>query len=354
MKTSDFDFSLPKKLIAQRPASPRDHSRLLVVYRDTQTWQHDVFYHLPNYLTSNDVLVMNNSRVLPFRLHGIRERIGADKKKFRANAKLLLLKETQPGVWEALARPGRRLERGDTLIFSHKKLILEFVISKKLPDGRVLVTTSDPQAAIYKKLEALGTMPTPPYIHTNLSRKEQYQTIYAHVPGSAAAPTAGFHFTKRVLSDLAKKSIPTLATTLHVGLGTFRSIETDDIEDHTMHAERIFLDTKTATTLNRARKRGRRIISVGTTSLRTLESLTDAQGHIHATPKQGKETDIFIKPGYAFRITGGLLTNFHVPRSSLFVLVSAFAGTDFMKRVYAEAIKEQYRFFSFGDAMLIL
>lgn len=347
MNTSDFSFHLPKKLIAQHPASPRDHSRLLIIDRASGKISHDYFYNFPNYLSERDVLVLNNSRVVPFRLFGTRFR-GT----LQAKIELLLLKEVRTGVWEALAHPAKKLSKGDKLIFGKKHKITFEYIGRK--EEVVMLRSKLARASLFARLQSIGEMPTPPYIEEKLRSKNQYQTTFAKFAGSAAAPTAGLHFTPRVFRKLSKKGVATFETTLHVGLGTFQPIMEARIEEHKIHSERIFLDAKTARSLSDAKKSGKSIVACGTTSLRTLESLATSRGVLRATPKQGKETNIYITPGYTFKCVNHLLTNFHLPQSTLFVLVCAFAGKDLMKKAYAEAIRKKYRFFSFGDAMLIL
>ncbi|MFC1640539.1 tRNA preQ1(34) S-adenosylmethionine ribosyltransferase-isomerase QueA [Patescibacteria group bacterium] len=353
MRTEDFDFTFPKELIAQKPASPRDHSRLMIVNRKTSEITHEYFYNLPQYLSADDVMVFNNSKVVPYRLIGRRTR-QKGKKEFHINVEILLLEETRPYIWKAIAKPQRRLAKDDLLRFGIGKDHIEFVVDSFLEDGTVLIRAGKRKDAVIKSLQKVGQMPTPPYITKKLKSSEQYQTIYAKVAGSAAAPTAGFHFTPKTFKDLAKLGIKHYETTLHVGLGTFKPMKGDKIEDHYMHSERIFLDAKTAHSLNAAKKSGKRIITVGTTSLRTLESLSSKRGVLKPTSKQGAQTDIFITPGYEFRFTDALLTNFHLPKTTLFVLVSAFADRELMLRAYKEAIAKKYRFFSFGDAMLII
>ncbi len=347
MKTSDFSFDLPKNLIAQHPVSPRDSSRLLIVDRATGKLSHDFFYNLPSYLSGRDVLVVNNSRVVPFRLFGTRNRKG-----LKAKIELLLLHEVRKCTWEALAYPLKKLQQGDVLTFGRKNRITFTVGTRK--EETILLHTRLSKQTLFLRLEKIGEMPTPPYILKKLATKNQYQTTYAKLSGSAAAPTAGLHFTPRVFRHLQRAGVEKYETTLHVGLGTFQPITESRIEAHKIHSERIFLDAKTARALNTAKKNDKRIIACGTTSLRTLESLANSQGKIHATKKQGENTSIYITPGYTFKFTDGLITNFHLPKSSLFVLVCAFAGKKLMKAAYAEAIRKKYRFFSFGDAMLIL
>ena len=351
--TDEFSFSLPKKLIAQRPAHPRDHSRLLVVDRRNGSFKHDQFYNLPNYLSRGDCIVVNNSKVVPFRLHGKRIR-ATNTKNIVANIELLLLHEVKPRIWETLARPAKKLQSGDQLAFAKRSVVISFSVLRRLEEGRVLLRCDDSRTVLEKKLEVAGEMPTPPYIRRSLKSKNEYQTLYAKTAGSAAAPTAGLHFTKRTFHDFAARGIRKAAVTLHVGLGTFQPITAKTLDAHTMHAERIFLSRHTAHVLHKVKQTEHKVVAVGTTALRTLESCSDTRGVLHATPRGGKETDIFITPGYHFRTVDSLLTNFHLPQSTLFVLVCAFAGTNLMKRAYAEAIQKQYRFFSFGDAMLIL
>lgn len=347
MKTSDFSFDLPKNLIAQHPVSPRDASRLLVIDRATKSFTHDYFYHLPQYLSKGVVLVVNNSRVVPFRLFGYRDRHG-----LKAKVEVLLLQEIRTGVWEALANPLRKLCKGDRLVFGKKTKIIFEVGNRK---GQIVqLKTLLSKKTLFARLEKIGTMPTPPYIYEKLGSPANYQTTFAKFSGSAAAPTAGLHFTPRVFRELSKVGVQKLETTLHVGLGTFQPITEKRIEEHVIHSERIFLDAKTARALNTAKAHHKRIIACGTTSLRTLESLTNGRGKVRATKKTGENTSIYITPGYKFRCVDGLLTNFHLPQSTLFVLVCAFAGTKLMKKAYAEAVRKKYRFFSFGDAMLIL
>jgi S-adenosylmethionine:tRNA ribosyltransferase-isomerase len=347
MKTSEFSFHLRKNFIAQRPAHPRDHSRLLVVDRASQTLKHDYFYNLPLYLGSQDVLVLNNSRVVPFRLFGKRLRGN-----LHAKVELLLLEEVKKGIWEALANPAKKLVKDDVLVFGRKNPLRFTMVTRK--DEKVVLKTHLAKATIFSRLQKLGTMPTPPYIEEKLHSKNEYQTMYAKPEGSAAAPTAGLHFTPRTFRDLSKKGVDVFETTLHVGLGTFRPIMETRIEKHKIHSEKIFLDPRTAKALNQAKQDDKRIIACGTTSLRTLESLASSRGHIRPTKKQGEYTNIYITPGYAFKFTEGLITNFHLPQSTLFVLVCAFAGTKLMKHAYSEAMRRNYRFFSFGDAMLII
>jgi len=342
LKTHDFWYDLPPELIAQRPAARRDESRLLVLDRAKDDLAHRHFYDIGDYLRPGDCLVLNNSRVLPARLLGTRAGGGF--------AELLLLEESteQEGtVWECLCRPGRKLPPGSVVTFGDGRL--EAKILEKLTDGRRRVRFQY-EGIFLEVLEALGTMPLPPYITEKLTDPERYQTVYAKINGSAAAPTAGLHFTPGRLDALSQKGVCFAELTLHVGLGTFRPVKAGRVEEHTMHAERYGVSPEAAETVNRARRAGGRIIAVGTTSVRTLETMA-RDGVLR--PGDGS-TDIFIVPGYRFQITDGLITNFHLPESTLMMLVSAFAGRERVLAAYAEAVRERYRFFSFGDAMLMV
>lgn len=350
MLTSDFDYHLPESLIAQEPVEPRDSARLMLVDRKSGSIEHETFSNLPKHLTKNDVLVFNDSKVVPFRLFGSRIR---ESEEAQAKIEILLLSEQSEGTWRCLAKPAKKLKKHDVLIFKKDEEALEFVVSERNDDDTFLIRTPLSREMLEKKLELIGSMPTPPYVKKEIGSKDQYQTIYAKHPGSAAAPTAGFHFTDRTFDDLEKMGIQIFYTTLHVGLGTFQPIKTDSLDKHTMHGERVILDEETAHAINEAKLAGKRIIAVGTTTLRLLESLADEDGTLRSTSPEGIETDIFIQPGYTFRCVDELLTNFHLPKSTLLVLVSAFAGTDLAKKAYQNAIEERYRFYSFGDAMLI-
>ncbi len=349
MRTSDFDYDLPPELIAQTPIEPRDASRLLVVNRATGGLEHRLFRDIGEYLRPGDLLVANRSRVIPARLAGRKADTGG------AVEALLLARRPDlgPDCWEALVRPGRRVREGQELRFERAGAgaLSAVVVARTEAGGRILRFTppasDEPVDAV---LEQLGTMPLPPYIHARLENPERYQTVYAREPGSAAAPTAGLHFTPELLARLEAQGVETAFVLLHVGLDTFRPVEEENPDDHKMHSEAFAVDEQAAAQINAARARGGRVVAVGTTSVRVLESLPDAP---QVAPRQGR-TDLFITPGFQFRLVDALITNFHLPRSSLLMLVSAFAGYDLIRRAYAEAIARRYRFFSFGDAMLIL
>jgi S-adenosylmethionine:tRNA ribosyltransferase-isomerase len=358
MRTSDFDYDLPPELIAQTPIEPRDASRLLVVNRATGELAHRHFRDIGEYLRAGDLLVANRSRVIPARLAGHKADTGG------AIEALLLARRPDIGAdhWEALVRPGRRIREGQELRFerSGAGALTASVVARTEAGGRILrflpPASGEPVDAI---LAQLGSMPLPPYIHAKLEDSERYQTVYSREPGSAAAPTAGLHFTTELLDRLRAQGVDTAYVLLHVGLDTFRPVEEENPDDHKMHSEAFDLDEQAAAQINAARARGGRVVAVGTTSVRVLESLPDAA---QVAPAQGR-TALFITPGYQFRHVDALITNFHLPRSSLMMLVSAFAGMgasepdaglDLIRRAYAEAIAQRYRFFSFGDAMLIL
>jgi S-adenosylmethionine:tRNA ribosyltransferase-isomerase len=341
MRTSDFDYQLPPELIAQRPAARRDGSRLLVLERSTGRLSHRTFSDLPEYLRPDDLLIVNDSRVLPARLHGRRSSGGA--------VELLLLRERAPGEWYCLARPAKRVRPSDRLVFGEGAIVGTVLAAGE--DGQRLVafTTAD-DTPFADALRVVGEVPLPPYIHERPPDPERYQTVYARSPGSVAAPTAGLHFTPELLARLRGSGVRIEPVTLHVGLGTFRPVQVEDPREHHMHAEFGILPEDTAEALAIARTRGGRVIAVGTTAMRVLETAArEAQGG----PWSGW-TDIFIYPGFEFRACDALITNFHLPRSTLLMLVSAFAGKALIDRAYAEAIAERYRFFSFGDAMLII
>ena len=340
MKTHDFYYDLPEELIAQTPLSQRDSSRLLVMRRADGALEHRHFYDLIDYLNPGDCLVLNNSRVLPARLLGKRSSGGA--------VEVLLLRQTEGDVWECLTRPGRKTPVGARLSFGEG--LLEATVVGAQEDGNKLVRFHY-DGIFLEILERLGKMPLPPYIKEELQDQERYQTVYSKINGSAAAPTAGLHFTEALLERIAQKGISIAYVTLHVGLGTFRPVKAEEITDHHMHAEFCMLDEKTADLLNRTREQGGRIVCVGTTSCRTLESLACEDGTFSA---RSAWTDIFIYPGYRFRAMDALITNFHLPESTLIMLVSAFAGYENTMQAYRVAVRERYRFFSFGDAMLIV
>ena len=340
-KTSNYFYDLPTELIAQHPLEPRDHSRLLMMDRQTGRTQDMHFYDIADMLEEGDCLILNDSRVLPARIYGTRQISGS-------TVELLLLHTSGDDVWEVLAGPGRHAKVGDTLIFGEGKLTAE--VLEIVNEGNRLVKFHY-DGNFYNILEEIGQMPLPPYITERLENQERYQTVYSRELGSAAAPTAGLHFTPELLEKLKNKGVNIGFVTLHVGLGTFRPVKVDDITDHKMHAEHYELSKETAELINRTKKAGKRVIAVGTTSCRTLESIGMQDGEIH--PQEGW-TEIFIYPGYSFQVLDGLITNFHLPESTLIMLVSAFAGYENTMAAYKHAVAEKYRFFSFGDAMVIL
>ena len=340
MKTQDFWYDLPEELIAQTPLMKRDSSRLMVLDKATGEVSHKHFFDILDYLHPGDCLVMNDSRVLPARLLGHRPTGGA--------VELLLLRDMGNKQWECLAKPGRKLLEGQQVIFGNGELTA--VVRKVCEDGNRIVEFFY-EGIFLEVLERLGKMPLPPYIKAELQDQERYQTVYSREVGSAAAPTAGLHFTQELLQKIRHKGIKTAFVTLHVGLGTFRPVKVEDVHSHHMHSELCMLGEETAKILNETKREGGRIICVGTTSCRTLESLVNEDGTFEA---KSRWTDIFIYPGYTFKAMDGLITNFHLPESTLVMLVSAFAGRDHVLAAYEEAVKERYRFFSFGDAMCIL
>ena len=340
LKTSDFYYELPPELIAQTPLERRDASRLMVLNPEKQSIEHRHFYDLAEYLRPGDCLVMNDSRVLPARLLGKREPTGGA-------VEVLLLTDRGDKLWECLVRPGRKLHEGAKLSFGDGELTAE--VAEVLENGNRLIRFH--YTGIFLEiLERLGKMPLPPYIKEELADGERYQTVYSRVNGSAAAPTAGLHFTRELLSQIEQKGVRLAYITLHVGLGTFRPVKAEEITEHHMHSEFCMISAQTAQLLNETKKNGGRIVCVGTTSCRTLESLAAEDGTF---AERSAWTDIFIYPGYRFRAMDALITNFHLPESTLIMLVSAFTGYDFTMRAYREAVKERYRFFSFGDAMFI-
>ena len=339
MKTHDFWYHLPEELIAQTPLKQRDASRLLVLGKQSGSVEHKHFYDILEYLNPGDCLVMNDSRVLPARLLGNRPTGGA--------VELLLLKDLGDKKWECLAKPGRKLLAGQDVVFGDGKLTATVVDVKE--DGNRIVEFHY-EGIFLEVLEQLGKMPLPPYIKEELQDSERYQTVYSREIGSAAAPTAGLHFTNDLLDKIRQKGVNTAFITLHVGLGTFRPVKAEDIGDHHMHAELCMINKNTAALLNNTRQAGGRIICVGTTSCRTLESLVNEDGSFE---EKSKWTEIFIYPGYQFKAMDGLITNFHLPESTLVMLVSAFAGREQVLNAYEQAVQERYRFFSFGDAMFI-
>lgn len=341
MKTADFDYDLPEELIAQTPLKNRDTSRLLVVNRDNQTYSDHHFYDIIDYLNPGDALVLNETKVLPARIIGVKPATGGF-------VELLLLKEHEKDTWECLARPQKRLKPGIELSFGDGLLYATVTAIKE--EGITFVKFSY-QGIFLELLEKLGTMPLPPYIHEKLKDQGRYQTVYAKNLGSAAAPTAGLHFTPDLLRRIEEKGIKIIKITLHVGLGTFRPVQVDDVTKHKMHTESYEVSEEAAKQINDIKQSGGKIIAVGTTTVRTLETVATRHGG-EIVADQG-ETDIFIYPGYEFQAVDGLITNFHLPKSTLLMLVSAFAGKDLIFKAYHHAVEEKYRFFSFGDAMFI-
>lgn len=342
MLKKDFWYDLPKELIAQEPAEPRDSARLLVLDRKDDSIGHDVFSNLTDYLKPGDLLVVNNSKVLPARIVGIKQPTGAV-------CELLLLRQVKGDQWECLAKPGKRMQPGTVVAFGDGSLTA--VVDETREDGNKYVTFRYDTETLYEKLDEFGKMPLPPYITKQLEDQSQYQTVYAKELGSAAAPTAGLHFTPALMERIKAMGVDIAELTLHVGLGTFRPVQEDDIADHKMHTERYTITEEVAEKIRTAKAEGRRVIAVGTTSCRTLEAVTAKYGEIRAC---SGETDIFLYPGVELKCIDGLITNFHLPESTLIMLVSAFYGYDKTMAAYKVAVEEKYRFFSFGDAMLIL
>lgn len=339
MKTDDFDYYLDENLIAQTPLEKRDSSRLMLVDKKNGFYKHEHFYNIINYLNPGDVLVLNNTRVIPVRIIGTKESTGAVIE--------LLLLEDKGSSWEALVKPARRIKKGDIISFGEGILKAECTLEKEegLREFKLIYN-----GILLEILEKLGTMPLPPYIHEKLKDQERYQTVYSKVNGSSAAPTAGLHFTKELLKEIEEKGIEVLYVTLHVGLGTFRPVKVDNVKEHKMHSEYYEMSKEVAETLNKAKKEHRKIISVGTTTTRVLETVMTK----YNTFKECKgDTDIFIYPGYEFKAIDSLITNFHLPKSTLVMLVSALAGKENILSSYEIAVKEKYRFFSFGDSMMI-
>ncbi|MDC7782495.1 tRNA preQ1(34) S-adenosylmethionine ribosyltransferase-isomerase QueA [Priestia megaterium] len=342
MKVDLFDFHLPEELIAQTPLEQRDASRLMVLNKETGSVKHHMFHDLLDYVQEGDCLVLNDTRVLPARLFGIKEDTGA-------NIEVLLLKQTQGDTWETLVKPAKRVKEGTVISFGDGRLT---AVCKETSDQGGRLLEFNYEGIFYEVLEQLGEMPLPPYIKERLDDQERYQTVFAREQGSAAAPTAGLHFTEEMLEQLKEKGVHIAFLTLHVGLGTFRPVSVDDLEEHDMHSEFYQVSEGTAALLNSVREKGGRIISVGTTSTRTLETIaTEHNGKFVASSGW---TNIFIFPGYEFKAIDGMITNFHLPKSTLIMLVSALAGRENVISAYEQAVAEKYRFFSFGDAMLIL
>jgi len=340
MKTNDFDYYLPEELIAQTPILNRSDSRLLVLEKESGKIAKDHFYNILSYLPHNAVLVINNTKVVPARIIGKKEETGA-------KIELLLLKEIDEGIYECLAKPEKRLAKGVVIDFGNGKL--KAIVKDVLPDGIVHVKFKY-DGIFYAVLDEIGEMPLPPYIHEELKDKDRYQTVYSKIEGSSAAPTAGLHFTKELLKKIKQSGIDIVEITLTIGLGTFRPVKSDNIEDHKMHSEYYEISEEAADKLNNAKAKGRPIVAVGTTSVRTLESNLRNSNVFH---EEKNTTDIFIYPGYQFKAIDELITNFHLPKSTLIMLVSALAGKDNIMKAYSEAVKEKFRFFSFGDAMYI-
>ena len=341
MKTSDFYYDLPEELIAQTPLEPRDSSRLMVLHKKTGEIEHRHFYDILDYLNEGDCLIMNDSRVLPARIYGVKDETNA-------NVEFLLLNCIEGKKWEALAKPGKRAKIGTS--FSFGDGLMHCKVIDILYDGNRILEF-ECEGNFYENLDKLGQMPLPPYIHEKLKDKERYQTVYSREIGSAAAPTAGLHFTKELMKKAQEKGVKIGFVTLHVGLGTFRPVKVDDVTKHKMHSEHYDMSEETAALINETHRNGGRVFCVGTTSCRTVESVAKREGEIKASDGM---TDIFIYPGFEFKAMDCLITNFHLPESTLIMLVSAFAGYDNIMNAYNTAVAEKYRFFSFGDAMLIV
>ncbi len=341
MKVTEFDYELPEELIAQTPIKKRDESRLMVLNREEQTIEHKIFKDIIDYLKPGDVLVRNNTKVIPARLYG--------RKETGAKVEFLLLNNIEGDIWESIVRPGNKLHVGAKVIFGDG--ILEAKILEVMPGGTRKVEFK--YDGIFNEiLDKIGLMPLPPYIHESLKEKDRYQTVYAKYDGSAAAPTAGLHFTPELLEKIQDKGVEIANVTLHVGIGTFRPVKEDTVEAHKMHSEHFYIKQEDVNKINKAKQEGRRVIAVGTTSCRVLESIADENTGM-VKPIED-DTEIFIYPGYKFKCIDGLITNFHLPQSTLLMLVSALAGKEFIMKAYKEAVKEKYRFFSFGDAMFIM
>lgn len=335
-----FDFELPEELIAQKPSDKRDHSHLLVIDKINKTYEDRLFYNIIDYLRPGDVLVRNNTKVIPARLHGVKEVTGA-------HVETLLLKQVDGDIWECLTKPAKSLKVGARINYGDGKLFAEVV--EERDEGLRLIKFIY-NGIFLEILDQLGNMPLPPYIKKQLCENDRYQTVYAKHVGSAAAPTAGFHFTNELFDQIKAKGIEVVDVTLHIGLGTFRPVKVQDTKDHVMHSELYEIDQKSCEILNKAKKENRRIIAIGTTSVRTLEANMSEYGIF--TPAK-KETNIFIEPGYTFKAVDAIITNFHLPKSTLIMLVSAFMGREFTLEVYKHAVENKYHFFSFGDSMFI-
>ena len=339
MKVSEFNYELPEELIAQTPIEKRDESRLMVLDRSKQTIEHKTFKDIIDYLEPGDCLVRNNTKVIPARIYG--------KKETGAKVEFLLLKNIEGDIWETIVRPGNKLHVGTKVIFGDGLLTAE--ILEIMPGGTRKVQFS--YKGIFNEiLDKIGLMPLPPYIHEELKDNDRYQTVYAKYNGSAAAPTAGLHFTPELLKKIEEKGVKIANVTLHVGIGTFRPVKEENVENHEMHTEHFYIKQEDVEKINETKKQGKRVIAVGTTSCRVLETIADENGFVKETEA---DTSIFIYPGYHFKCLDGLITNFHLPQSTLLMLVSALAGKDYILKAYHEAVKQKYRFFSFGDAMFI-
>ena len=339
MKTDDFDYELPEELIAQTPLEKRDESKLLVMNKNTGEMEHHHFHDILSYLKKGDVLVINDTKVIPARLLGIKEETSA-------HIELLMLKDLGNDTWETLAKPAKRVKVGSMIDFGGE---LKAECMEEKEEG-IRIVKLHYKGILYEVLDRLGEMPLPPYIHEKLKEKDRYQTVYAKEIGSAAAPTAGLHFTKQLLKEIKEKGVIITNVTLHVGLGTFRPVKVDDVTKHKMHSEFYQMSKETADILNQAKKEGRRIISVGTTSVRTLETIYSLY---HTFKECSGFTEIFIYPGYQFQAVDCLITNFHLPKSTLIMLVSAFSKKEYILNAYKEAVRMKYRFFSFGDSMFL-
>ena len=339
MKVSEFNYELPEELIAQTPIEKRDESRLMVLDRSKQTIEHKTFKDIIDYLEPGDCLVRNNTKVIPARIYG--------KKETGAKVEFLLLKNMEGDIWETIVRPGNKLHVGTKVIFGDGLLTAE--ILEIMPGGTRKVKFSY-EGIFNEILDKIGLMPLPPYIHEELKDNDRYQTVYAKYDGSAAAPTAGLHFTPELLKKIEEKGVKIANVTLHVGIGTFRPVKEENVENHEMHTEHFYIKQEDVDKINETKKQGKRVIAVGTTSCRVLETIADENGFVKETEA---DTSIFIYPGYQFKCLDGLITNFHLPQSTLLMLVSALAGKDYIMKAYHEAVKEKYRFFSFGDAMFI-
>lgn len=348
MRLEDFDYDLPKELIAQTPSLKRDECRLMVLDRAENSIEHKHFYDILDYLHEGDCLVVNDSRVIPARLYGTKEKTGA-------HIELLLIKRLEGDKWESLVKPGKRLKEGDTVILDENRLFKAHILGFKDKENGTRIIEFEYEGIFMERLEEIGSMPLPPYIERDAGNddKERYQTVYSKVDGSVAAPTAGLHFTDELLEKVRAKGVEIAYVTLHVGIGTFRPVKVDNIEDHKMHFEEYTIDSDTAETVNCAIRDGRRVISVGTTSTRTLESAAKQVDGVWQIESEHSSTGIFIYPGYEYKVVDGLITNFHLPKSTLIMLVSALYDREHILAAYGEAVRERYKFFSYGDAMFI-